>query len=202
MADFKSEQVAGFKSESPADFSSEWVAGLRRNQHLLALTRRSRAKRHDLIAGGFAALGCTSEDSEVVEVLLHAVEKSTRFASPEDILLTQFSSDPRVVEYASQTLNRRQPPLATLARVYENNKNIREGILAYANALPVALRGDIAEAAAVESIGRPAFQHVLESYDLEVDDELIVSASIYYHRSVSRTPGASSEKHLTDLAVC
>jgi hypothetical protein len=88
----------------------------------------------------------------------------------------------------------------TLARVYENDAEIRRQILSYANPLPATPRGDIAEAASAEANGRPAFERVLEGYDIEVDGELKIAASIYYHRNVARRTNGLPADHLKKLA--
>jgi hypothetical protein len=92
------------------------------------------------------------------------------------------------------------PPLATLARVYETDSAIRPQILAYANPLPGTLRGDIAEVASGEANSRPGFERLLERYDIEVDGELKIATSIYYHRYVVRKSDGPSADHLTELA--
>jgi hypothetical protein len=58
--------------------------------------------------------------------------------------------------------------------------------------LPVTLRGDIAEVASGEANSRPAFERVLDGYDIEVDGELKIAASIYYHRYLARTSNGPS----------
>ena len=136
---------------------------------LLSLARGSERPRFDLIARGFAALGCTWGDTEVVDTLLAAVGKGAPLFDPCVTLLTCFAADPSVWQYALQTLSGRAPPLAVLARVYETDAGIRPQILAYANPLPVTLRGDIGEVASGEANSRPAFQRVLEGYDIEAD---------------------------------
>jgi hypothetical protein len=71
--------------------------------------------------------------------------------------------------------------------------------LGCANPLPVALRGDIAEAASGEANSHPAFGLVLKGYDIEVDGELKIAAAIHYHRYVARTPNGLSADHLKEL---
>jgi hypothetical protein len=166
---------------------------------LLSLARCSERERFDLIASGLAALGCTAEDTEVVDTLLAAVGVGAPLFDPGVVILTHFSGNPRVRQYALQTLNERAPPLGTLARAYENDTVIRSQILAYANPLPVTLRGDIAEVASGEASSRPPFERLLEGYDMEVNGELKIATSIYYHRYVARTSDDPSALHLTDL---
>jgi hypothetical protein len=166
---------------------------------LLSLARSSGRPRFDLIARGLAALGCTAEDTEVVDTLLDAVGKVAPLFDPGEELLTHFSANPDVRQYALQTLSGRAPPLGALARVYENDAEIRQQILAYANPLPVTLRGDIAEAASGDANCRPAFERVLECYDIEADGELKIAASIYYHRYVARAANGPGADHLEKL---
>ena len=63
----------------------------------------------------------------------------------------------------------------------------------------MTLRGDIAEVASGEANSRPAFERVLEGYDIEVDGELKIAASIYYHRYLARTSNGPSADHLREL---
>jgi hypothetical protein len=146
-----------------------------------------------------AALGCTAADTEVVDTLLSAVGKGAPLFDPGRALLTHFSANPGVRQYAQETLSDRAPPLGTLARVYENDAEIRSQILGCANPLPVTLRGDVAEAASGEVNSHPAFKRVLEGYDIEVDGELKIAASIYYYRYAARTPDNPSADHLKEL---
>jgi hypothetical protein len=153
---------------------------------LLSVARYSERPRFDTIADGFGALRCPAGDTEVVDTLLSAVGKDAPLFDPGVTLLTHFSANPRVRQYARETLSGRAPPLAALARAYENDAEIRLQILGCANPLPVALRGDIAEAASGEANSHPAFELVLKGYDIEVDGELKIAASIHYHRYVNR----------------
>ncbi|TAI63415.1 hypothetical protein CWO89_24335 [Bradyrhizobium sp. Leo170] len=159
---------------------------------LLSFVRSSKHPRFDLIALGFGALGCGPDDSEVVDTLLSAVGKGAPASYPDAALLTHFSTNARVREFALQTLRDRAPPLKVLAQAYENDTQIRPQILCYATPLPATLRGDIAEAAYGEANSRPAFERVLEGYDIEVDGELKIAASIYWHRHVVRTSNGAS----------
>jgi hypothetical protein len=166
---------------------------------LLSLARGSERPRFDLIARGLAALGCTAEDAEVVDTLLSSVGKGAPLFDPSAELLTHFSANRRVRQYGLQTLSGRKPPLCALARAYENDAEIRPQILGYVNPLPVTLRGDIAEAASREASSRPSFERVLEGYDIEVDGELKIATSIYYHRCVGRTSIGPSADYLKGL---
>ena len=139
--------------------------------------------RFDLIAKGFVALGCTSADDEVVDALLGKVDKGAPAFDPATSLLTHFYGNARVRLYALDTLKERAPSLAVLAMAYKDDAEIRASILAFANPLPAELRGDIADVAALEAITRPSLHAVLSDYDIEVDGELKIAASISYHRN-------------------
>jgi hypothetical protein len=118
---------------------------------------------------------------------LAAVGKGAPAYDPGETLLTHFSANPRVREYAQWMLSQRKPPLGTLARVYENDAGLRPQILTYANSLPVTLRGDLAEVASGEVNSHPTFELLLKDYDIEADGELKIAASIHYHRYIART---------------
>jgi hypothetical protein len=165
---------------------------------LLSLAR-SEQPRFDLIATGLASLRCSAEDTEVVDTLLSAVGKGAPLFDPGVELLTHFPANPRVRQYALQTLSDRAPPLAALARAYENDGEIRAQILAYAKPLPTTLRGDIVDAAATEPNRRLTFQRVLEGYDIEVDGELKIAASIHYHRYIAGISNRLTADHVDKL---
>lgn len=165
---------------------------------LFALMGGERA-RFDLIAKGFVALGCTSADDEVVNALLGKIDKSAPAFDPTTSLLTHFHGNARVRQYALDTLKERAPPLAVLAKAYKNDAVIRASILAFANPLPAELRADIADVAALEAMMRPSLHAVLSGYDIEVDGERKIAASISYHRNMAREVMGASEEHLTKL---
>ena len=168
-------------------------------RRLFSLIQHLERPRFDLITRGFAALGCTATDSEVVDVLLAGVGKNAPAFDPGPALLEHFSAHPRVRQYAINTFKNHTPPLASLALVYKDDPEIRRLILSFANPLPDTLRGDIVEAASREAIMRPSFNSILEDYDIEVDGELKIAASIYYHRLVMRGLIGPSPQHLAKL---
>ncbi|MDB6157597.1 MAG: putative NTPase family [Gammaproteobacteria bacterium] len=166
---------------------------------LLSLVHSSKRPRFDLIARGLAAAGCTADDTEVVDTLLAAVGRGAPAFDPTTTLLTSFSGNPRVKEFALETLRGRDPPLGNLARAYEDDAEIRKQILGYANPLPVTLRGEIAEVAFADVNSQQTYQRMLEGYDIEVDGDLKIAGSIYYHRYVTRTPLGASDDHVRKL---
>jgi hypothetical protein len=163
---------------------------------LLSLARGSEHPRFDLIARGLAALGCTAADTEVVDTLLDAVGKDAPAYDPGVTLITHFSANPRVRQYAQKMLSGRESPLAALARAYENDTSIRPQILAYANPLPVTLRSDIAEVVRWGGNSHVTFERMLKDYDIEADSELKIVEAIHYHRCVARTSNGPSADHL------
>ncbi|SAL72411.1 NACHT domain protein [Caballeronia udeis] len=166
---------------------------------LLGLTRAPGRKRFDFITRGLAILGCTAKDTEVINTLLAGINRGVPAFDPGQVLIEHFHASPRVREYALQTMKDRSPPIPTLARVYENDQEIRALVLAFARPLPAQLRGDIIEAASAEASSRPAFGRALEDYDIEVDSELKITASIYYHRNIIRAVAGTSSDHLSRL---
>lgn len=165
---------------------------------LFALMQGERA-RFDLIAKGFVALGCTSTDNEVVSALFGKIDQGAPAFDPGTSLLAHFSGNARVRQYALETLKQRAPPLAVLALAYKDDAEIRASVLAFANPLPVELRGDIAEIASLEATARPSLNAILSDYDIEVDGELKIAASISYHRTVMRGATGADKQHLAKL---
>lgn len=166
---------------------------------LLSIARGSEPLRLDLIAHGLASLGCTAQDAEAVEALLAGVGKGAPLFDPGIAVLTNFSANPRVREYALQALSGRAPPLAALAAVYEDDPAIRSELLTYANPLPTTLRADITEAAFASVNSHSGFERLLKGYDIEVDGELKIAGSIYYHRHLAQTPVGSTDTHFNEL---
>ncbi len=161
-------------------------------ERLLSIVRDCERPRFDQITSGLGALGCEPEDTEVVDTLMGTIGKVAPAFDAGDSLLIHFSANSRVREYALEALSGRAPPIGILARAYENDAQIRPQILRYATPLPSALRGAIVEAASGEANSRPAFERVLKGYDIEVDGELKIEASIYWHRYVAKTSNGAS----------
>jgi len=166
---------------------------------LLELGRTTEPPRVSFVARGFALLGTLAIDTEVVDTLLAGVGKGAPAYDPGDATLEHFYASPKVRRYALERLDAPDPPLAILASVYENDLEIRNRILRVANPLPSALRGDILEAASVEGSARPSFRRVLEGYDIEVEADLKIAASIYHHRQMAKSSGGANAEHLTHL---
>jgi hypothetical protein len=166
---------------------------------LLSLAKTTQNPRFDLIASGLADLGCTADDADVVDVLLAATGEGAPAFDPGRALLTHFAANARVRRYALEALKDRAPPLAVLALAFKDDAAIRAQILAFANPLPTTLRGDIVAIASREATVRPCFNTVLEGYDIEVDGELKIAASISYHRILARAPGGPRSEHLAKL---
>ena len=166
---------------------------------LLALAKASARTRIDLVASGLAALECGAEDNEVVDLLMERIDESAPLFGPDVVILTCFSSHPRVRQYAISRLQDRSPPLAAIAGAFKDDPEIQNEILAVANPLPTVLRGVIREIAAGEATVRPSFDRVLKDYDVEIDGELKIAASIHYHRALARRSGGASREHVVGL---
>ena len=168
---------------------------------LLKLAGRQERPRVDLVAQGFVTLGCTSDDTEVVDALLAAAERSPPAFDASTTLFTHFAANARVRQFAEKALIHREPPLGALAKGYENDSAIRASVLAGANSLPATLRVDIAESAFDGATGREAFKRLLENYDIEADGDLKIVTSIYYHRYLSRISDGVSADHVEKLVL-
>ena len=170
---------------------------------LFALAQKPEEARFDLIATGFANLGCAAEDAEVVDVLVAQLGKGAPLFDPGSPLLAHFSGNARVRGYAVAALKDRAPPLATLALSFKGDPQVQTSVLSFANPLPAALRGDIADVASGATVARPCLDAVLESYDTEVDGELKISASIYHHRALVGQAAGPDEEHLaSSIETC
>ncbi len=166
---------------------------------LLSLAKARARTRIDLVASGLAALGCGADDDEVVELLMGRVGEGAPLLDPDVAILTHFSGHPQVRRYAISRLEDRSPPLAAIAGSFKDDAEIRNKVLAFANPLPTVLRGLIREIAAGEATVRPSFDSVLKDYDVEVDGELKIAASIHYHRALARRSGGPSREHVVGL---
>jgi len=166
---------------------------------LLSIARKTQTPRLDLVASGFAAQGCTADDKEVIDVLISGLGEGAPLFDPGAQLLAYFPGNARVRQYAIDALNSREPPLATCARSYKDDEEIRNLILNFVNPLPPILRGDVADIAAGDPTGRPCFDTLLEDYDVEVDGELKIAASIYYHRDLVSDGARQRSDHVEKL---
>lgn len=151
------------------------------------------------IARGFVAIGCDSADSEVVELLLKESGTGIRFYDPEQELLSHFSSHPDVREFAIRTLSRRNPPVEIIAKVYKDDPEIRSIVLRLANALPTTLRSELAETASNLGANRHSCRRLLEEYDIEIDADLKINSSIFYHKLLAESNSSTNSSRLDVL---
>ncbi len=165
---------------------------------LFTLLQRERA-RFDLIAQGFASLGCTSSDDDVVDAILAKVNVGAPMSDPSPMLFQYFSDNARVRKYANEALNERSPELAIIARAYKDDPEVRTKILKFSTPLPTYLRGEIKNIAAHDVVSRKSLHSILAGYDIEIDSEIKIASSIFFHRHLIRKEGGVSEEHLARL---
>jgi energy-coupling factor transporter ATP-binding protein EcfA2 len=164
---------------------------------LLRFANQSEGTRFDLIAPVMAEIGYSADD--IVERLISKVGVGAPLFDPSFSLLLCFPKNSQVRALAIRLLAGQDPPLAAIAAAFKDDLEVRNLVLAFANPLPVALRGDIADMAPSEAASRACFNSILENYDNEVDAELKISTSISYHRNMSTQPDGVPENHLETL---
>ncbi|MBW5287917.1 NACHT domain-containing protein [Burkholderia gladioli] len=166
---------------------------------LLTLVGNPKVRRLDLLARGLALSGCNGADADVVEILLASIGRTAPASDPGEDILLHYHSSVRVREYALQTLMGQSPPIAILAKSYKDDGAIRARVLAFANPLPAPLRSDVIEVASTDANGRSALERILAGYDIEVDGELKITSSIYFHRNIALYSDETYEDRLTVL---
>ncbi len=154
--------------------------------------------RFDLIVPATAEIGYSPDD--FVELLISEVGDVAPLFDPRIALVLNFPANARVRALANRLLEGRAPPLAAIAVAFKDDPEIRAAVLAFANPLPVALRGDLADMAPGEAAARQCFRSILENYDSEVDPELKIAASIYHHRAISGQAGGPSARSTREAA--
>jgi len=158
-------------------------------EKLLQVGRHAKRPRYDLLAAGFAELGCDGHDSDVVDVLLSGSERGRR-TDDDDGLFQYFASHPEVRRRAVAALSQHGGSLTSLAIGYASDTEIASRVLEAVTSLPSALRAQVTDHAAVETNLHSAVMSAVRNYSLEADPELSIRSAIIYHSNIARFPRA------------
>ncbi len=146
-------------------------------QLLMECCSLSDLARPDFVIRGFAALGHSSRDEEIVTAVLPHVPAKWGLAIGIHDLIEHFSSDSRVREFSIGRLQQRSPPLAVIAKSYASDTKMKERVLERISPLPTFLRRSIAKRAS-QRFDDEVLQRVLQQCDLETDGHAKAQATI------------------------
>lgn len=153
------------------------------HQRLLELLRDPDSKRIDFIMQGFARLGNTVRDSEIVDTALEVIStrSDVRYADIVPSLIVNYPSDPRLKNLAIEELNKRDGSYAAVAWSFGDDVKIRSRLIDIACPIPNPLRKVIATYLEQATDEASVFD-LLRLYDHEADEEVKTLASISYHK--------------------
>ncbi len=159
---------------------------------LLNLAKEERA-RPDLLTSAFTQLGCDASDKDVVDALLaKAASRSGRIFDASGDMIFNFSANERVREFALNLLNQRSVPVASIAKVYENDDEIRQKLLRQIVPLPTSLRYIVVDTVSIEADRHISARSLLEQYDCETDTDLKVTMAIRHYEDICDSTQDSS----------
>lgn len=146
-------------------------------QLLMEMCALPELKRPDFVIKGFAALGHSSRDEQIVTAILPHVPAQWGIDTGVRDLIQQFPSDPRVREFSIKRLQQRSPPLAVIAKAYAEDTAMKERVLERTSPLPTFLRRTIAKRAS-QRFDDEALHRILRQCDLETDGHAKAQATI------------------------
>ena len=160
---------------------------------LLEIARLPTLGRLDFLVAGFARAGIGAEDSEVTDTILaHTFDKRGIFDAT-DSLFGGFAKDPRVRAMALRRLGEADAPWDTLARVYSDDSEIRDGIARYLSSVPTSLRTVIVSALARRAADDNTNRERLARYRFESHSGVRSAAAIAYYETVATDVGAHQQ---------
>ena len=160
---------------------------------LLEICDLPEVSRTDFVIRGFAALGNVIDEEKAVSSVLPHVRKSPAMFGGERSLIVQFHTDTRVREFALARLLERSPPLAAIASVYSNDREIASLILQRAAPLPTVFRRHIARRAS-QRFDDAALKRVLHECAQETDSHAMMQATIGLSYAVLANPDEANAR--------
>lgn len=157
-------------------------------QRLLSLLRDPKCRRADSVLLGLLQVRGAENDEEIVEAALPFTERESLWdPRVKDVLLSDFSHCDEVKKLAKQQLSLREGNLATVAQFYGNNPDLRAGIIAILNPLPVALRSPIISFLCDHRGSLPWAHELFAQYDLEADPGIKTQMAIAHYQHLVDT---------------
>lgn len=149
-------------------------------ERLIRMSTRSQMRR-DLLVMGLAACGCDASDDEAVAGIFAVPDQLRGMFAPSYELFNTFGAHPIVRKFALQCIQEGTESFLATAAAYADDSEFATVLLNAVAPLPVELRTQIVEAAAVGASGT-ALEAVLGQSEFETDAELRARMSIAHYR--------------------
>jgi hypothetical protein len=168
-------------------------------ERLIRMSSRPQLRR-DLLAAGLAACGCDSSDNDAVAAILAFPERLKGIFDPSYQLLENFAAHPTVRALAIARIREANGPLSAIASAYKDDPEIADALFDAAVPLPVELRTQVVEVAAIGATGT-VLEAVLTKAMLETDPELRVRMVIAQYRTLPQEARDTARQELLTHAV-
>lgn len=169
-------------------------------QALLDVLSKTERTRADFALRGLAKLGCDHRDTEIVAAALGHISADRRLRDESVVseLISGFGGDPRVREIARDELSRRYGVVATVARFYSDDAELRREVIGACSALPTDLRLELVERLAASAVEDAGVRDLLKQYDDDTDVSVKTAASIEHYTAMRRS-GESQDAAIRQL---
>ena len=168
---------------------------------LLDVLKDQACERPDFVLRGLQTLGSTEGDNEAVEIVLDRLASQTSLPNRYGVmsgLFLSYSWDSRVKDLALKELDIHEGQYGAVAMAYKDDLKIKSRVLEILCPLPSYLRRQVVESV-VRGVGDEDFERsLLETYDLEFDQNLKIDGSIGFHRRLKQRASLTSG-HLDEL---
>jgi hypothetical protein len=152
---------------------------------LLEIARLPTVSRLDFLVAGFARTGVTSDDAEVMDLLITHAADGRGGLDRSDTLFSGFASDPRVREIALRRVHEFEAPWETLSVAYADDTEIRAVISRYLSTVPATLRSVVVTSLARRASDDEESAHRLAGYRLEANPSVRTAAAIAYYQAIA-----------------
>ena len=159
---------------------------------LLDIARLEKVERLDFLISGFARLGVSPDDAEVMDTILKHDFSRRGIFDATDRLISGFGTHPTVRSIALERLKELDAPWEVLIQTYASDEEIRTIIARYLSSLPASLRSVL-----VSSLGRRAMdnnalaKHLLQ-YRLDSQSAVRTASAIAYFEAIAADENARS----------
>jgi len=152
-------------------------------QRLVSLLGDPQCRRPDSVLLGMVRLGNTPNRDELVAMAIPFTERETLWdARVKDVLLSEFSDCREVKDLARRQLSIHEGNLAGVAEFFGNDPDLRAGVIATLNPLPVALRSKIITFLCSHRSSLPWVYDLFAQYDLEADPGIKTQMAVAHYQ--------------------
>ena len=159
---------------------------------LLEISNLEKIERLDFLIAGFARLGTSIDDVEVMDAILKHDFSRRGVFDATDHLISGFGSHPAVRAIALERIKELDAPWEAIFETYANDDEIRTIISRFLSSLPASLRNIL-----VSSFGRRAADDYsiaerLYQYQLDSNPAVRTASAIAYHEAITADETARS----------